>query len=164
MLSQRMWRALIVMSGDAVDPQRPHSDRKPRRVSRFRCGTLVLILLRPPKRAWRFWGAGALGVVAGGVAGRYEVCRSRAVAQGAVEQGGRIDGSAENRMVLLEAQMRMAAGYPHGAGHRGTAALSPQYLDREWLTFGTDDSEEEAARSSHNTFMTVLVEQGIPGS
>jgi hypothetical protein len=56
--------------------------------------------------------------------------------------------------------MKMAARYPHGAGFRGTAALSSQYLDARWLS-GLD---ERAARSSHNTFMSALVEQGIIGA
>jgi O-antigen ligase len=48
-----------------------------------------------------------------------------------------------------------------GTGHRGTAALSARYLDKRWLT---KDSSGVEARSSHNTFMTTLVEQGIPGA
>jgi O-antigen ligase len=48
---------------------------------------------------------------------------------------------------------------PLGCGHRCTATLSPYYLDEEDL-IGTD---ENRARSSHNTIMTLLVEQGIPG-
>jgi O-antigen ligase len=67
------------------------------------------------------------------------------------------DLSAQNRMQGFTAQLRMAASYPHGAGHRGTAVLSPQYMDPMWLT------GDPPQRSSHNTFATALVEQGIPG-
>jgi hypothetical protein len=70
--------------------------------------------------------------------------------------------SARSRMVIYEAQVRMAQDYPMGAGHRGTATLSPRYLDPEWLVRG--GAEPDAERSSHNTFMTTLVEQGIPGA
>ena len=53
----------------------------------------------------------------------------------------------------------MAARFPHGAGFRGTEALSAEYLDARWLSFGG-----AGGRSSHNTFMTALVDHGIPGA
>jgi hypothetical protein len=126
-------------------------------------GGLVLLLLRPPQRAWMFWGAGALGVILAVSLVDDKFVNRMFTLSDVADTGGRIDGSAENRMVLLDVQWLMAARYPHGAGHRGTAALSPQYLGREWLTKRAGESEDQAARSSHNTFMTVLVEQGIPG-
>ena len=55
----------------------------------------------------------------------------------------------------------MFLDYPMGTGHRGTAVLSPLYLHPRWLT---TDEKTGPARSSHNTFMTALVEQGIPGA
>lgn len=70
--------------------------------------------------------------------------------------------SARSRMAIFEAQVRMAIDYPMGAGFRGTATLSPLYLDREWLVRG--GVEADAQRSSHNTFMTTLVEQGVLGA
>ena len=70
--------------------------------------------------------------------------------------------SARSRVFIYEAQVRMAQDYPMGAGHRGTATLSRSYLDPEWLVRG--GAEPDAERSSHNTFMTTLVEQGIPGA
>jgi len=79
----------------------------------------------------------------------------------AVESQAEIDSSAESRIVLLEAQVKMAARYPHGAGLLGTAALSRDYLDEKWLWRGADPSKW--GRSSHNTFMTSLVDHGIPG-
>jgi hypothetical protein len=72
-----------------------------------------------------------------------------------------IDGSALSRIAIIQAQLEMFAGYPMGTGHRGTAVLSPQYLEQQWLSI---DRFGEAERSSHNTFMTALVEQGIPGA
>lgn len=80
----------------------------------------------------------------------------------AVEDPSAIDGSAENRIVLMEAQLRMLQSYPFGSGHKGNAALSPQYLEEKWLTRRRDD--EPMGRSSHNTFLTTLVEQGIVGA
>lgn len=69
------------------------------------------------------------------------------------------EDTGSGRLVLMEAQLRMFAEYPLGCGHRCTAALSPLYLDEAYLT-GTG---ENRARSSHNTYFTLLVEQGIPG-
>jgi len=64
------------------------------------------------------------------------------------------------RLVLIEAQFEMFGEYPMGCGHRCTAILSPAYLEDEFLSSG----EGRRARSSHNTFMSLLVEQGIPGA
>lgn len=63
------------------------------------------------------------------------------------------------RLVQWEAQGEMFAKYPFGCGHRCTATLSPQYLDDRYLT----GPEGNRARSSHNTFLTMLVEQGFVG-
>lgn len=64
------------------------------------------------------------------------------------------------RLVLLKAQWQMFLDHPAGCGHRCTATLSSYYLADEFLT-GTG---ERRARSSHNTFMSLLVEQGLPGA
>ncbi len=127
-------------------------------------GAFVLIFLRPPQRRWMFWGAAALGVVlAVKLMDEAFIERMFSIKEAAVRSED-MDSSAESRWVLIEAQTRMAMRYPHGAGHRGTAALSPQYLERRWLTRAHGESENQAARASHNTFMTLLVEQGIPGA
>jgi len=81
----------------------------------------------------------------------------------AVEDRENADISAQSRLALIDAQWRMAAEYPFGAGHRGTAVLSPQFLEEQYLA-APDNPGEIAQRSSHNTFMTALVEQGIPGA
>jgi O-Antigen ligase len=64
------------------------------------------------------------------------------------------------RLVLIEAQLRMFRSYPLGCGHRCTAVLSPTYLDDRFLA----DAGPNRTRSSHNTFMSLLVEQGLPGA
>lgn len=75
-----------------------------------------------------------------------------------------MDTSAESRFVLAEAQLRMAADHPLGTGHRGTAVLSPQYLEERWLTKRRgDDPLSAGARSSHNTFLSALVEHSVAG-
>jgi O-antigen ligase len=72
------------------------------------------------------------------------------------------DTSARSRVAVAKAQLQMFADHPLGTGHRGTEALSPQYIERRWLTLVADDAD--AARSSHNTFLTALVEQGLEGA
>ena len=79
------------------------------------------------------------------------------------EQGEAVDQSSETRLELLSAQWKMFLAYPLGSGHRGTAYLSPRYLSEESLARSRKDPFGQRARSSHNTFMTALVEQGIPG-
>jgi O-antigen ligase len=76
--------------------------------------------------------------------------------------GEEIEGvdTGSGRLVLIEAQFEMAAAHPLGCGHRCTAVLSPYYLEDHHLT----GRGEERFRSSHNTFMSLLVEQGIPGA
>jgi O-antigen ligase len=73
------------------------------------------------------------------------------------------DMSARSRVEIYEAQLRMAADYPLGTGYRGTVVLSRTYLDRKWLTRNNGPDDPDAGRSSHNTLMTTLVEQGWPG-
>lgn len=61
------------------------------------------------------------------------------------------------RLEQIQAQWRMFKEYPLGCGHRCTADLSRFYLDEKFL-------DASGARSSHNTMMTILVEQGVPGA
>jgi O-antigen ligase len=65
------------------------------------------------------------------------------------------------RLEIIQAQWRMFKSHPLGCGHRCTALLSASYLDDKYLTTG---AEGERARASHNTFVSLLVEQGIPGA
>jgi hypothetical protein len=125
-------------------------------------GGSLLLFLCPPKRKGAFWAFAVLGLVAGLSLVDEKFVDRMFTIKSAVEVNEDIDASAEGRLVLIEAQTRMAMRYPHGAGFRGTAALSREYLDARWLSGARE--EENRARSSHNTFMTVLVEQGIPGA
>jgi O-antigen ligase len=76
--------------------------------------------------------------------------------------GEEVEGvdTGSGRLVLMSAQVRMFLQHPLGCGHRCTAVLSPQFLDDRYLT-GSGESRE---RSSHNTFLTTLVEQGVIGA
>ena len=79
------------------------------------------------------------------------------------ERSEEIDMSAESRFEIKAAQWRMFLDYPLGSGHKGTAVLSPLYLDDKWLT-RAHNGEGPLGRSSHNTFFTTLTEQGIVGA
>ncbi|HEY8507328.1 MAG TPA: O-antigen ligase family protein [Steroidobacteraceae bacterium] len=73
-----------------------------------------------------------------------------------------LDNSAESRFALVEAQMQMVSDYPMGTGHRGTAVLSPDYLEEKYLSATVGG--EIRRRSSHSTFMSAFSEQGWPGA
>lgn len=79
------------------------------------------------------------------------------------DESAELDSSSASRLVLAAAQFQMAADYPLGTGHRGTAMLSPRYMDERWLTRGGEDPLSIGARSSHNTFLSALVEHSIVG-
>ncbi len=64
------------------------------------------------------------------------------------------------RLEIIRAQFAMFVHHPAGCGHRCTVTLSPHYLDDKFLT----GSGPTRGRASHNTFMTLLVEQGFPGA
>ena len=71
-----------------------------------------------------------------------------------------MDASASSRFIIARAEVDMFLDYPFGAGHRGNEVLSPDYLPAEVLTGGEGGLR---VRSAHNTFLAVLVDQGIPG-
>ncbi len=75
--------------------------------------------------------------------------------RGAVE-GEEIEASAYSRIIIAKAQIEMFKENVMGHGFRGTAVLSPYYME-SWML-------SEGRRSSHNTFLTAMVEQGIPGA
>lgn len=122
-------------------------------------GGLVLAYLKAKAHRRLFWMLAVVGLV--GVVAMTDqkfIDRMSTIQNATSESEG--DSSAYGRLVLMQAQFQMFLDYPMGTGHRGTAALSPLYLEKQWLS----GREGQAARSSHNTFMTTLVEQGIPGA
>jgi O-antigen ligase len=125
------------------------------------CAGIVLLALKPPQYKRLFYGLAVLGVALMLILAPPSFWERMETITAAVDDSQELDTSAESRFVVLEAQVKMAQAYPLGSGHRGTEVLSTQYIDEKYLakTPGT-----ERARSSHNTFMTTLVEQGIPGA
>ncbi|MEM7763804.1 MAG: O-antigen ligase family protein [Pseudomonadota bacterium] len=73
------------------------------------------------------------------------------------------DNSASSRLVIMDAQFKMFVDYPLGAGHKGTAELSPQYMDDSMLTISHNNPGSGRARASHNTYLSVMVDHGIFG-
>ena len=81
-----------------------------------------------------------------------------------LEKAEERDKSAESRLVIIKAQWEMFKDHPLGLGFNSTTYLSRRYLDTEWLTAArNEDIEKQGARSSHNTLMSTLVDQGLPG-
>ena len=127
-------------------------------------GGFVVLACKAKRHRQVFWGL-TLVCLIGFVAAvdKTFIDRMHTIGDVAEQENEDADKSARSRMAIIDAQVRMAADYPMGVGHRGTAVLSADYMDRTWLTVKEGEDETQAARSSHNTFMSALVEQGVPG-
>ncbi|MEQ8783499.1 MAG: O-antigen ligase family protein [Roseibium album] len=119
-------------------------------------GGVAFFVCRPPRKLHVALAYGILAICAlGYVASDFFWDRVKTI--GAVSnQEAEIDHSARTRLVLLGIQWQMALDYPLGAGHDGTTALSYTYVPEEYHSSGT-------GRSSHNTLMSSLVDQGFLG-
>jgi hypothetical protein len=74
------------------------------------------------------------------------------------ESSEQIDTSAQSRMVIINAQIKMfKESVLIGNGHRTTLLLSPLYISQKYLT----DTKVGALRGSHNLTMSMLVDHGI---
>lgn len=126
------------------------------------CGGFVLWMLKPTHYRALFYTFAALGVVLLGMLAHEQFWdRMETIKAAARKDESEADNSALSRWAIVEAQRKMAVNHPLGTGHRGTETLSPFYLDERYLARGEDG--KPGRRSSHNTFMTAWVEQGIPG-
>lgn len=127
------------------------------------CGGLVYLYYAPRQYRKFITSLGAIGVfilLAYAPAAYWE--RMSTIKD--VQDEERIDASAESRMVIIKAQFQMFLDYPFGLGFNTTAYLSRGYLGVEWLTVNPgEDRLTQGSRASHNTLMSVLVDQGIPG-
>jgi hypothetical protein len=120
-------------------------------------GGLVLYYLRPVAYKKMFYVFAVLGILLFlRMASAQFWDRMDTVSVAASGDKQAMDNSALSRIEMAKAQLRMATSYPFGAGHRGSEVLSPKYLAAEFMT-------SAGVRSSHNVFLTTLVEQGIPG-
>ncbi|MGQ0652117.1 MAG: O-antigen ligase family protein [Betaproteobacteria bacterium] len=120
-------------------------------------GGASLLLFRAPVYKRKFAVYAVLAVVLVSVVAAQNFWERMSTVRAAVSMTeDAMDVSMESRIEMLKAQAQMAWQHPLGSGHRGSEVMSKFYLDPIYLT-------AEGARSSHNVFMTVLVEQGVPG-
>jgi hypothetical protein len=125
-------------------------------------GGMVLWYLKPKEYRKVFYAFAALGVVLMGILAHDMFWERMGTIEAAADRDESADTSALSRFALVDAQFRMFKSHPHGVGHRGTATLSPMYLEERFLSAGPEGQERR--RSSHNTFMSALAEQGVPGA
>lgn len=125
-------------------------------------GAVVLALCKSDQHRRLFWALAVVTFVIGSiVVDKAFIERMFTISQVTTEEA---DSSAQNRVELAKAQLQMFLDHPIGVGHRGTPALSPQYLDEKWRSIDPARRYEVPERSSHNTFLTALVEQGVFGA
>lgn len=127
-------------------------------------GAAVLLVAKARAHRRAFWAMAIVGLVGLAVVVDKAFIERMFTIGDVAETSEDADASARSRVIIYESQLRMFLDFPMGAGHRGTATLSPYYLDRRWLTTQGGTDEASAQRSSHNTFMTTLVEQGVIGA
>jgi hypothetical protein len=125
----------------------------------------ALWYLKPRKHRGLFYAYALLGAVLLGILANHIFLTRVGTITAVTQEDATVDRSTESRMVLFKAQWEMAKRFPFGTGHRGTAVLSTQYLDPIYLSRKyTRNGVILGQRSSHNTFMTALVEQGVIGA
>lgn len=125
-------------------------------------GGIGIWYLKPPHVRRMFYFFAIIGLFgAGSIAQEAFFTRMKTITA-AVDDPQDMDVSAESRLVLAQAQWEMAKAHPLGIGHRGTGVLSPLYLDEKYLTVTANDPST-MSRTSHNTLLSALVEQGWPG-
>jgi hypothetical protein len=126
---------------------------------------LMLWYLTPPRYKLMFYVFGGLGAVLFFMLANQLFIGRVETITAVTQQDADVDRSAESRVVLAKAQLEMAKSYPFGTGHRGTAVLSTKYLDPMYLSRSRVYGKTVyGQRSSHNTFLTALVEQGLLGA
>jgi len=161
-LTQRGWRRWLSLACGAAIMEGLILKNTRGAVLGLDAGALVLFLTRARQHRRAFLVLALVGVAGMATLVDQKFMDRMTTIGSAVTEADDIDDSALSRIEIVRAQLEMFGNYPLGAGYRGTAVLSPQYLGREWLSI--DAVSGEGARSSHNTFMTALVEQGLPGA
>lgn len=120
-------------------------------------GALATVYLKPKMYRRIYWSLAVLAMI-GFLSIANQAFRDRMTTMSAATSAEvEWDSSARSRIEIVKAQLKMFADYPLGVGHQGTAYLSRKYLGEQWLAANSGD------RASHNTVMSVLVDQGVPG-
>ncbi|MDP2322849.1 MAG: O-antigen ligase family protein, partial [Gammaproteobacteria bacterium] len=126
-------------------------------------GGLVMLLATPPRYRRVYYGFAVLGMLILLRMAPATFWERLGTISAPVQHAEEADTSTQTRLALVNAQLRMTLDYPFGSGHRGTAVLSPLYLGEEHMA-KTESGEALGTRSSHNTLLSILVEQGIIGA
>lgn len=124
---------------------------------------ICLWMLKPDTVRAKFYAFGSLGVFLFLLLAHEFFWERIATLTAITDEQQELDNSSRIRVELAKAQLRMFRDHPLGAGHKGTTDLSPYYLDSSLLALNPYDPTETPKRSSHNSFMSVLVDQGIVG-
>lgn len=119
-------------------------------------GGFVFYMLRPTRQFRVILPYAVMGVLLLGYVASATFIERMSSLTKPVEEQSEEDLSVETRLVLFNTQWRMVLDHPLGVGGGGTAALSYQYLDPIYLS-------GDKGRSSHNSIMSALVDQGFPG-
>lgn len=120
-------------------------------------GGMATVLLKPRQYRGRFYLFAILGLVGVLAVANETFLERMQTIRATVDDTSEWDASALGRIAVARAQLSMFADHPLGAGHQGTSFLSHEYLDDRW--FASDSGD----RSSHNTVLSILVDQGIIG-
>jgi O-antigen ligase len=123
----------------------------------FLAGGLVLWFMKPRSYRKLFYLGAAVGVAVVVFLGHATFWERMSTIETAVQRTEEADSSTVSRVALAKLQLRIAAENPLGIGHRGIVVIAPRYLPPEYLA-------RQGSRSSHNTYLTVLSEQGVPGA
>ena len=124
---------------------------------------VVLWWLKPSEIRGRFYVFAALAVVLFMYVAHEAVWDRMLTLNALTDEQEELDNSASSRIAIMQAQFRMLKDHPQGVGHKGTAYLSRQYIDAKYLTARRGVPKEQGSRSSHNTFFSVMVDQGVVG-
>ena len=120
-------------------------------------GALMTVYLKPKRISSLYYTLAALGVVVFITLANQAFLERMSTLNAAISEEQEWDSSAQSRVEIAKSQFEMFKDHPLGVGHQGTVKLSPRYIDERWLVGST------GLRASHNTFMSVLVDQGILG-
>ena len=161
-LTQRGWRRWLNLAAFVIVANGLVLTNSRGAVLAFVAGMLALLLVKARRHRriyWAFALSGAVGLVF--VVDDAFIRRMYTI-EDVTSKNDEADMSARSRVEVANAQIQMFLDHPMGTGHRGTVVLSPLYLDPKWLT--TASGDDTAARASHNSFLTALVEQGFLGA
>jgi len=123
----------------------------------FLAGGVVFWYFKPVAYRKLFWLGAAVGVAVVLYLGHAAFWERMSTLRTVAEQTEEADTSARSRLVLAKFELEVAKQHPLGVGHRGIVVLSKTQLPAEYLA-------RQGGRSSHNTYLTVLSEQGVPGA